>query len=65
MNLDPLLGNPIEDVDGIEALLIWASPSKNNDPVIFRIIAHSAIRTLGRDVSTRLDLCPLHCRRVK
>ena len=60
MNFDPFLGDPIENVDGIETFLIRASSSKNDDSIIFRVITHGAVGTLGGHIPGSFYLVPLH-----
>lgn len=36
----PLLGNPVQNIDGVKALFIWASPSEHHDPIVLGIVAH-------------------------
>ena len=60
VNFDPLFGDPVEHVNCIESLLIGSSASKNDNSIIFRVIAHGAIRSLRWNVSSCFDFGPFH-----
>ena len=64
IDLDPLFGVPIEDIDGIKALLVGSSPSEDDDMIVLRIIVHGAIGSLGRFISSSMYFFPLHSYRV-
>ncbi len=64
VDFDPVLGVPIEDVDGVEALLVGPSSSEDDDLIVLGIVVHGAVGSLGGLVSSCLDLLPLHGYRV-
>lgn len=64
IDLDPLFGVPIEDIDGIEALLVGSSSSEDDDVIVLRVIVHGAIGSLGRFISSSMYFFPLHSYRV-
>lgn len=60
IDLDPLLGLPVEDVDGVKPLLVGPTSSEKDEPVVVLIVVHGAVRTMRGDVSGCGDFVPLH-----
>ena len=56
----PLLGHPVENVDSVKSFLIGSATPKDDHSVILGVVAHGAVRSLGGNISGRLDFCPLH-----
>jgi hypothetical protein len=42
-DLSPLLGVPIEQMNGIESFFIWGAAAVKNDSVIFLIVGDGAV----------------------
>lgn len=60
IDLHPLLGLPIEDVDCIESLFVCSTPSEEDESIVVFIIVHGAVGSMRGDISGRGDLVPLH-----
>ena len=60
LNLDPLLGLPIEYADGIEPLLVRSASAKDDDSIIISIVAHGAVGAMGGDIACGVYFLPLH-----
>ena len=43
VDFHPLFGGPVEDIDGVEAFFVGSTSTKNNNSIIFLIIAHGAV----------------------
>jgi len=64
-NLDPLLGRPVENTDGVEPLLVGSSAAKYDNLLVFHIIVHGAVGPLSGNIAFSWDFSPLHGDRVE
>ena len=60
LDLYPLLGFPVENVDGVKPFLIGSATPEDDHSIVLGVVAHSAVRSLGGNISGCLDFCPLH-----
>jgi len=58
IDLDPLLGGPVEDVDGIKSLFVGSSSSEYYDLVAMRVVVHGAVGAVGGFVAGGLHFFP-------
>jgi hypothetical protein len=59
VDLNPLLGAPIENIDGVESLFVGSSSSEDDDLVVQGIVVHGAVGAVGGLVAGGLDFLPL------
>ena len=43
INFDPFLSLPVEDIDGVEPLLVGPASSEQDEPTVVFIIVHGAV----------------------
>ena len=43
VDFHPLFGSPVKNIDGVEAFFVGSTTTKNNNSIIFLIIAHGAV----------------------
>ena len=60
INLYPLLVSPVEDINGIKSAFVGSTTSKDNNSIVFSIIAHRAVRSLSGRIPCSFDFVPFH-----
>lgn len=65
LNLGPLLGFPVEQVDLVEPLFVFASSSEEHESVIDMIIVECAVGAMRWHLASSFDFPPFHLVRIE
>lgn len=61
IDFHPFFTLPIQNADGVETLFIGTSSSEDDNLVVFFIVIHRTVGSLGGNIACGFDLSPFHC----